>query len=396
MLLHLRAGDIETNPGPTSSNHTTSNTTHPTSSNTSLKICSVCIKPLTKQAKPIKCNKCMHLIHMRCSGLRTASKYTNEFIGPCCKNLQPAAANPQNPSQPNHRPGTIVLACHICKKTMTKAAKPIPCHKCGNHMHLRCSGLRHSKLFQPQFEGPCCKHKLDQPTSTPSTTINPQTSSYPTTSRAKSPTPPLVSTPPSPPTSRARSPTSPTTPTVHSPLPTQADNMPTQPTLDEFQILQFNCNGLSRKITEITDFMERKNIKIAAIQESKLSSRNKLTCSSNYTLIRLDRDKDAGGGIAFILHNSVKYSLLPITTTDEHTEVQGISVRSEGMDIDIINVYIPPASACKSGHSATILPFLIGSNRIIVGDLNAHHPNWFSKLNQDPLSQKRSRIQTSQ
>ena len=74
--------------------------------------------------------------------------------------------------------------------------------------------------------------------------------------------------------------------------------------------MQLNCYGLTRKITEITDFMDRKDIKIAAIQETKLTSRNKLMHSSNYTLIRLDRARNAGGGIAFILHNSVKYNPL--------------------------------------------------------------------------------------
>ena len=97
--------------------------------------------------------------------------------------------------------------------------------------------------------------------------------------------------------------------------------------------MQLNCNGLTRKITEITDFMDRKDIKIAAIQETKLTSRNKLTYSSNYTLIRLDRDRNAGGGIAFILHNSVKYNPLVTVIDDDHLEVQGISVQAGNMDI---------------------------------------------------------------
>ena len=45
-----------------------------------------------------------------------------------------------------------------------------------------------------------------------------------------------------------------------------------------------------------------------------------------------------------ILHNSVNYNLLPITTEYEHTEVQKISVCTEVIYIDIINIYIVPAS----------------------------------------------------
>ena len=128
------------------------------------------------------------------------------------------------------------------------------------------------------------------------------------------------------------------------------------PTTDEFRILQLNCNGLTRKITEITDFMDRKDIKIAAIQETKLTSRNKLTDSSNYTLIRLDRDRNAGGGKAFILHNSIKYNPLATVINDDHLEVQGISVKT-----------------CKTGYIASIQPLLSVENRVIVGNFNAHH-----------------------
>ena len=42
------------------------------------------------------------------------------------------------------------------------------------------------------------------------------------------------------------------------------------PPTNEFRILQLNCNGFTRKITEITYFMDRKDLKTAAIQETKL------------------------------------------------------------------------------------------------------------------------------
>ena len=74
--------------------------------------------------------------------------------------------------------------------------------------------------------------------------------------------------------------------------------------------------------SRLQDFIDRKDIKIAAIQETKLTSRNKLTHSSNYTLMRLDRDRNAGGGIAFIPHNSVKYNPLATIVDDDHLEVE--------------------------------------------------------------------------
>ena len=56
--------------------------------------------------------------------------------------------------------------------------------------------------------------------------------------------------------------------------------------------MQFYCNGLWNKIADITNFMYN-NIKIAAIQETKLS-----------------RERDNGGGLAFNLERNVKYKIL--------------------------------------------------------------------------------------
>ena len=75
--------------------------------------------------------------------------------------------------------------------------------------------------------------------------------------------------------------------------------------------------------------------------------------------------ESAGGGIAFIIHNSVKYNPVATVIDDDHLEVQGISVQGGNMDIHILNVYIPPVSACKAGYSASIQPLPSGENKII-------------------------------
>ena len=50
------------------------------------------------------------------------------------------------------------------------------------------------------------------------------------------------------------------------------------------------------------------------------------------------------------------------------------------MDIQILNVYIPPVSACKAGYSASIQPLLSVENRIIASDFNVHHNSWHSNF----------------
>ena len=57
-------------------------------------------------------------------------------------------------------------------------------------------------------------------------------------------------------------------------------------------------------------------------------------------------------------------------------------MQAGNMDIHILNMYIPPVSACKARYSASIQA-LLSENKIIVGDFNAHHSSWYSNLTPD-------------
>ena len=50
-----------------------------------------------------------------------------------------------------------------------------------------------------------------------------------------------------------------------------------------FNVLQFNANGIGNKLTELGVVLERNKVKVAVIQESKLSSKSKNPCIRNYT-----------------------------------------------------------------------------------------------------------------
>ena len=151
-------------------------------------------------------------------------------------------------------------------------------------------------------------------------------------------------------------------------------------------ILQFNCNGLTRKIDEIIHFMTKNEIQIAAIQETKLSTSSKLLKRGEFTIIRQDRKRNKGGGIAFLIHDKVQYrtTTLPAPMIpDTHLEQLGIIVRSGETEIKIINVYVPPQSSCEAGYRLSIDHLLQIDDCIIAGDLNAHHQLWHSNLSND-------------
>ncbi|MCP3664941.1 MAG: hypothetical protein GY696_20995 [Gammaproteobacteria bacterium] len=57
--------------------------------------------------------------------------------------------------------------------------------------------------------------------------------------------------------------------------------------------------------------MEKENIPIAAIQETKLTKDSRLFKTPNYTLVRKDRGINKGGGLAFLVHKDLNFSIVP-------------------------------------------------------------------------------------
>ena len=54
-----------------------------------------------------------------------------------------------------------------------------------------------------------------------------------------------------------------------------------------FNVLRLNANGIGNKLTEIGAVLESNNVKVAVIQESKISSKSKNPYIQNYTTVRV-------------------------------------------------------------------------------------------------------------
>ena len=104
------------------------------------------------------------------------------------------------------------------------------------------------------------------------------------------------------------------------------------------RIMQFNCNGLRNKIEECVLYMEKVGCKIGLFQETFLKPNSNLKFP-NYSILRKDRSKDKGGGIAIIIHNSIIYSNVSVQCNDDFTEAQGIKIKF-GNEITLFNIYI--------------------------------------------------------
>jgi hypothetical protein len=148
--------------------------------------------------------------------------------------------------------------------------------------------------------------------------------------------------------------------------------------------MQFNCNGIQNFKAELQDFLINNNVKVAAIQETKLNSRSKQPSFKDYSLVRRDRPTGRGGGLAFLVHHSVRYtdidtsSLIP--QNDHVTELQGISVCVKDIQIKVYNIYIPPASANARFTPNISMLLAVDDDALILGDVNAHDAAWHSSL----------------
>ena len=115
----------------------------------------------------------------------------------------------------------------------------------------------------------------------------------------------------------------------------------------------FNANGIGNKLTEVV--LERNNINVVVIQESKLSSKFKNPCIRNYTTMR--HDYGHGGGLLIFIHTSItfpKHPLSPESLSDPHLEELTIKADIGNTKLIISNIYIPPASSCSNGYQSSI------------------------------------------
>ena len=172
---------------------------------------------------------------------------------------------------------------------------------------------------------------------------------------------------------------SPPSPQIPKPLPSPITTKASDG--DPFTILQFNANGIGNKQVELGDFLERHKVKVAVIQESKLTLNSRTPNIQNFTTVRKDCDQGQGGGLLTLIHKSINFSRRPDspdTLADHHLEELTITAKLGNTDLIITNVYIPPTSSCTGGYNPSLDHLMMTTDTLILGDFNAHHSLWYS------------------
>ena len=135
--------------------------------------------------------------------------------------------------------------------------------------------------------------------------------------------------------------------------------------------------------------MEKDNTLIAAIQETKLTKDSKPPKTPNFTFVRKDRGFNKGGGLAFLVHKDVNFTIEPtppILEQDPHLESITISIPgSNNNNLYIRNIYIPPHSSCQQQYEPPLQHLFdgLGDTYLILGDFNAHSQLWHSTATDD-------------
>ena len=125
----------------------------------------------------------------------------------------------------HQNPGPSRYPYSVCLKNVTSQGTSYLCTRCSHWVHSSCSGLRNAADYRKANSWICT----------------------------------ACMTPP-----RPRTPSPPPSP-GHTP--TMSDK--------SFNILQWNANGIGNKQTELSIFLGAHNVKVAAIQESKLTAKSR-------------------------------------------------------------------------------------------------------------------------
>ena len=204
---------------------------------------------------------------------------------------------------PGPTPGSQHV-CPVCQKLVNERFTSVRCSSCHLWCHLRqknnCSQLKSYREYKSNYICPVCKES-NQTTSQPS---QPKPTSQ---TKPSQPTQAQVNIQTKVPAHiNTKVPNQPQTDVPDRPL-TNVLESQTKPNLDfsqdqpdrkyNLKILQLNCNGIKGKIDEILSWMEENKVKIAALQETKLTEKSKMPNTGDYTLVRKDREINSGGGV---------------------------------------------------------------------------------------------------
>lgn len=153
--------------------------------------------------------------------------------------------------------------------------------------------------------------------------------------------------------------------------------------LKQFNIIHWNSRSLLPKIDQLKNFISKldESVDMLLFNETWLNSSKNLKLPG-FIVIRRDSNRPHGG-VAIAIRSKYKYKLIN-TPSQYHFQNILITVYIDSTSFDILCVYAPPPPNGK--FTIKLLKDscskLVSNNYIIIGDFNAHHVSWGSRVNE--------------
>lgn len=146
--------------------------------------------------------------------------------------------------------------------------------------------------------------------------------------------------------------------------------------LVKINILQWNSQSAKPKQVELEQFLCSESIHIAALCETWLNCEIDFKING-YNVFRQDR-LDSYGGVAILVHKSVKAHMVPFNLTNPGIEIVCIKIYNCLHIQYLMSVYCPPSIRTSLGDWNEVFSFKTNKT-LILGDFNGHHPSWSCK-----------------
>lgn len=144
-------------------------------------------------------------------------------------------------------------------------------------------------------------------------------------------------------------------------------------------IIQWNCQSLRPKTVCLESLLNIYKVHVCILSETWLE-RNSSFRISGYNTYRLDRS-DGYGGVAMLIHRSVKAASYPVVINNSGIEILHVKVYNCQYIENIFSVYCP-SSISTSQNDWDDLFSLCNNKTVISGDFNGHHSDWSYKIDQ--------------
>lgn len=142
-------------------------------------------------------------------------------------------------------------------------------------------------------------------------------------------------------------------------------------------ILQWNAQSLKPKLIAFRELLIKENIHVAILSETWLDSEDKVNISG-YNVYRRDRF-DSYGGIAIVVHKSIRSELKTIHSQNSGIEVMHVCLHNCQYVKNVVSIYCPSSVRTQVTDWDELFG-LFPNKTIIGGDFNGHHGNWSTRL----------------